>query len=87
MSLRQSLFTVYIHSGVFPYCSTELGITGTQVQQRMSAKDRERMEETKVLAALQEEGLIQRSVSKANYGLSFEVNTAGGAHPALSQQG
>jgi len=51
----------------------ELGVTGTAVSQRSSAKDKDRMEEQRVIASLREEGLIQRPVSRAACGMSFEI--------------
>ena len=52
---------------------SDLGVIGRACPQRFSAKDRERLEEQCILAALREEGLIQRPVSRASGGLSFEV--------------
>ena len=50
-----------------------MGVVGRQCPQRYSAKDKERMEEQRILASLREEGLITRPMSRATGGLAFEV--------------
>lgn len=51
----------------------DLGVTGQSVPQRNSAKDKSRLEEQRVIASLRDEGLIQRPVSRAACGMSFEI--------------
>ena len=61
--------------------------------QRLSAKDKERLDEQRVIATLREEGLITRPMSRATGGLAFEVtadstpafarDTLLGARPSL----
>ena len=51
----------------------DLGVVGKACPQRYSAKDKERMEEQRILAKLREEGLIQRPMSRASGGMAFEV--------------
>jgi hypothetical protein len=52
---------------------TELGVTGSAVAQRNSASNKERLDEQRVIAALRDEGLIQRPMSRVANGLSFEI--------------
>ncbi|KAK2167725.1 hypothetical protein LSH36_25g10024 [Paralvinella palmiformis] len=51
----------------------ELGVVGQACPQRLSAKDKERLQEQRILATLQQEGLITRPMSRATFGVSFEV--------------
>ena len=51
----------------------DLGVVGKPVQARLSAKDKERMDEQRVMASLQNEGLIQRPMSRATGGFAFEI--------------
>jgi len=50
---------------------TDLGVAGTGCQQRLSAKDRSRAEEARVMDVLRSEGLIQvgPAVCKLSRGL------------------
>ena len=48
-------------------------MSGTAVSQRSSAKDKERMDEQRVMLALRNEGFIQRPVSRAACGMSFDI--------------
>lgn len=57
----------------------DLGVSGTACVQRGSAKDKDRLDEQRVMAALHNEGLIARPVSRAAFGVSFDIvaeNTA-----------
>lgn len=56
----------------------DFGVVGHGCPQRYSAKDRERLEEQRVMATLEQEGLIQRPVAKATMGLSFDIIQSGG---------
>lgn len=60
----------------------DLGVVGVACPQRLSAKDKERVEEQRVLATLQKEGLIARSVAKTSTSVCFEV-VANGSLPPL----
>ncbi|XP_074643399.1 uncharacterized protein LOC141900410 [Tubulanus polymorphus] len=51
----------------------DLCVSGTACPRLLSAKDKERQEEQRVLAALREEGLIARPKSRAVGGLAFEI--------------
>ncbi|KAI0215807.1 hypothetical protein LSAT2_032131 [Lamellibrachia satsuma] len=51
----------------------DLGLDGTGCQQRLSAKARDRAEEMRVMDSLRSEGLIQRPVSRAAFGLSYDI--------------
>ena len=51
----------------------DLGIVGKQCPQRLSAKDKERLDEQRVLASLRDEGFIKRPLSRAAGGYSFEI--------------
>ncbi|ELU18859.1 hypothetical protein CAPTEDRAFT_210333 [Capitella teleta] len=53
----------------------DLTLSGTACPQRTSAKNKERLNEQRVMAALREEGLIARPVSMAPKGLAFEIIT------------
>lgn len=57
----------------------DLGIVGTAVVPRASAKDRERLEEAMVMQALREEGLIARQTAQSNGGMSFDIMADGEA--------
>jgi hypothetical protein len=48
-------------------------VTGKACPRRLSAKDRERQEEQRILATLQEEGLIAKPQTQARSGVSFEI--------------
>lgn len=48
-------------------------MTGTAVPRRLSAKDKERQEEQRILATLQEEGLITRPQTRVGNGVCFEI--------------
>jgi len=61
----------------------DLGIVGKAVQQRSSAKDKERLEEQRILASLREEGLISRTVGKSGGGVCFEVVTDSSRLPPI----
>ena len=64
---------IYINSSNFSFLA-DLGVVGKPCPMRLSAKDKERLDEQRVLAALQDEGLIvQRPVSRAAGGLVFEI--------------
>lgn len=57
----------------------DLGVVGQACQQRLSAKDKDRMEEQRVMATLRQEGLIARPVSRAaKFGVSFDIVTEDG---------
>ncbi len=65
---------------------SDFGVVGKPCPQRLSAKDKDRMDEQRVLAALEKEGLIQRPMSRAAMGVSFDIvdNTSkltGGVRP------
>ena len=64
---------------------TELGITGTQLNTRNSAKDKARLEESMILQKLREEGLISKTVGEKSGGMSFDIIDAssGSKLPAL----
>lgn len=64
----------------------ELGITGTQLATRNSAKDKARLEESMVMQKLRDEGLISKPAAEKSGGMSFEifeVNSGPKALPAL----
>ena len=51
----------------------EFNLVGTAVPRRQSANDKDRQQEASILNSLRQEGLIQRPMSRAQGGLSFEV--------------
>ncbi|XP_061192756.1 reticulocyte-binding protein homolog 2a-like [Saccostrea echinata] len=55
----------------------DLGISGTAIPVRTSAKDRERMQEAMIMQALREEGLIARPQAQGASGVSFEITEDG----------
>ncbi|WAR23909.1 hypothetical protein MAR_037578 [Mya arenaria] len=67
----------------------DLGITGTALNTRNSAKDKARLEESMVLQKLREEGLISKPSTEKSGGVSFEIVDmsssmgGGGKLPAL----
>lgn len=64
----------------------DLGITGTQLPTRNSAKDKARLEESMVLQKLRDEGLISKPAAEKSGGVSFEifeVNSGQRALPSL----
>ena len=52
---------------------SELGVTGTQLPTRNSAKDKARLEESMVLQKLRDEGLISKPAAEKSGGVSFEI--------------
>lgn len=65
----------------------ELGVTGTQLPTRNSAKDKARLEESMVLQKLRDEGLISKPAAEKSGGVSFEIfevsSTANSGQKAL----
>lgn len=52
---------------------TDLGITGTSLGTRNSAKDKARLEESMILQKLREEGLISKPTAEKKSGVSFDI--------------
>ncbi|OWF54400.1 nucleolar protein 58-like [Mizuhopecten yessoensis] len=65
-----------VESNFVPNEALDLGITGVACPTRLSAKDKDRMEESMVLQSLREEGLIARPHAKSSGGTSFEIVAA-----------
>ncbi|XP_033737865.1 glutamic acid-rich protein-like [Pecten maximus] len=65
-----------VESSFVPNDGLDLGITGVACPTRLSAKDKDRMEESMVLQSLREEGLIARPHAKSSGGTSFEIVAA-----------
>ena len=70
-------YCCYVYSPQF-ILFPDLGVVGKAVTQRSSAKDKERLQEQRILASLRDEGLISRQVGKASGGVCFEVSIAYG---------
>ncbi|XP_050403000.2 uncharacterized protein LOC126819168 [Patella vulgata] len=51
----------------------QLAVSGTACPTRLSAKEKLRQEESKIMQALREEGLITRPKTKSSGGVSFEI--------------
>lgn len=51
----------------------DLGITGTALPTRNSAKDKARLEESMILQKLREEGLISKPTQEKSGGMSFDI--------------
>ncbi|XP_013404970.1 DNA ligase 1 [Lingula anatina] len=63
----------------------DLSLSGTACPRRTSAKDKARLEENVVMAALRDEGLIARPKSRAAGGMSFDIIMAGPDPDALKK--
>ncbi|XP_067678323.1 DNA ligase 1-like [Haliotis asinina] len=51
----------------------DLMVTGKPCQKRLSAKDKSRLEESMIMQALREEGLITKTKTESTGGVSFEI--------------
>ncbi|CAH1775013.1 unnamed protein product [Owenia fusiformis] len=63
----------------------DFGLVGQKCEQRLSAKDKSRMEEQRIMASLRDEGLIARPKSRAAGGMSFEIISDGPDPNALKR--